>query len=29
MFVPVVFSILHGRARAKAAGAAATGDAHA
>jgi multidrug efflux pump subunit AcrB len=29
MFVPVVFSILHGRARAKAAGAAATGDAYA
>ncbi len=29
MFVPVVFSILHGRARAKAAGAAATGDSYA
>jgi multidrug efflux pump subunit AcrB len=29
MFVPVVFSILHGRARAKAAGATATGDSEA
>ena len=29
MFVPVVFSILHGRARAKAAGATATGDSYA
>jgi CzcA family heavy metal efflux pump len=29
MFVPVVFSILHGRAQAKAAGAAATGDVYA